>query len=282
MFRTLVLLAAVTFTLTGPTATARTWYIKADGTGDAPTIQDGIDSATAGDLVLVGPGTFNSTIQVQVDGQPATVNAYISKSLVLQSESGPSVTKIDGAASDICILIVGAGNTAEVSGFEITIAPQMIGCVLLEQRGAQRSSQGTGPDKIAIRCDGSSSTIHDNIIHDAYVGIRLNSAPATITANIFENVAVGVDGVESDALVTTNTAMTSFGVAFSFMNSSPQIQHNTIKGSNMAYSCRGIECVASGKPTISDNTLEAITDEGIWCNGVSPTITGNSGPLAIS
>ncbi|MEJ2314265.1 MAG: hypothetical protein P8Y85_05720 [Nitrospirota bacterium] len=34
-------------------ARARTWYVKADGTGDAPTIQAAIDSAVSGDIVLV-------------------------------------------------------------------------------------------------------------------------------------------------------------------------------------------------------------------------------------
>ena len=35
----------------------RTWYIEPDGSGDAPTIQAGLDSATVGDTVLVQDGT---------------------------------------------------------------------------------------------------------------------------------------------------------------------------------------------------------------------------------
>ncbi len=38
-------------------AYSRTWYVRTDGTGDAPTIQAALDSAQAGDTVLVGSGT---------------------------------------------------------------------------------------------------------------------------------------------------------------------------------------------------------------------------------
>jgi len=37
---------------------ARTWLIQPDGSGDAPTIQAGIDSASAGDIVELASGTY--------------------------------------------------------------------------------------------------------------------------------------------------------------------------------------------------------------------------------
>jgi hypothetical protein len=90
---------------------ARTWYIKADGTGDAPTIQAGVDSAVAGDVVLVGAGTYEIEAPVRLkDG------------ITVMSESGPYETRITRAPSGNpaygfrCTNISGAGVT-EINGF---------------------------------------------------------------------------------------------------------------------------------------------------------------------
>ena len=41
----------------------RTWYINTDGTGDAPTIQAGVDSSVAGDTVLVADSRRTKFLQ---------------------------------------------------------------------------------------------------------------------------------------------------------------------------------------------------------------------------
>ena len=74
-------------------AGARPWYIAADGTGDAPTIQAGIDSAAVGDEVLLLNGTFVG------DGN-RDLN-FLGKAITVRSVSGtPGACVIDCEASN--------------------------------------------------------------------------------------------------------------------------------------------------------------------------------------
>lgn len=152
----------------GTSAFGRTWYIKAGGGGDVPTIRAGIDSATVGDVVLVARGVYSSTVQVQADGQPTIVNAYVTEDMSLQSEKSSSLTKIDASDSAISALIVGVISSAEVASFEISIASQSKWCLLT--RGAARAVV-QARYAAAIRCDASNRVTQDNTIHDVNIGI---------------------------------------------------------------------------------------------------------------
>lgn len=64
-------------------AFSRTWYVRNDGTGDAPTIQAAVDSAMAGDTIFVGPGMHMYSLPVIIEAKD---------SLTVMSDAGPNNT----------------------------------------------------------------------------------------------------------------------------------------------------------------------------------------------
>lgn len=93
------------------------WYVKPDGSGDAPTIQAAIDSASARDTIICAAGTYTGDGNRDIE--------FRGKSLLLLSESGPEVTIIDcdGTELDRHIglkFVNGEDSTTVVDGFTIT------------------------------------------------------------------------------------------------------------------------------------------------------------------
>jgi hypothetical protein len=101
-------------------AQARTWYVKADSTGDAPTIRAAIDSAQAGDEVLVGPGAYTWSNQVGVEPDWALI--HVDKDIWLHSEDGPAATVLDAEGHSNCVSIYleGVDIHPTIEGFTIT------------------------------------------------------------------------------------------------------------------------------------------------------------------
>ena len=76
----LYLLSVLLVLLLAASSGARTWLIKDDGTGEAPTIQAGIDSAAAADTVLLADGTYRGPGNRDVN--------FSGKAITVRSESG--------------------------------------------------------------------------------------------------------------------------------------------------------------------------------------------------
>ncbi|MFC1799448.1 right-handed parallel beta-helix repeat-containing protein [Candidatus Eisenbacteria bacterium] len=85
--RRFLLISGITLLLLATKAPARTWYVNAEGTGDAPTIQAGIDMAGSGDIILLAPGTYSGIGNRDLD--------LYGKAIAVRSERGPNLTIVD-------------------------------------------------------------------------------------------------------------------------------------------------------------------------------------------
>jgi Periplasmic copper-binding protein (NosD) len=97
MKRSITLGILVSLTLSATGADARTWTIRADGSGDLPTIQAGIDSAMTGDSLAVYAGVYMENLTIS------------GKSLVLRGVDGADVTVIDGGGQFRVLTWYGGG-----------------------------------------------------------------------------------------------------------------------------------------------------------------------------
>ncbi|MGH2570484.1 MAG: right-handed parallel beta-helix repeat-containing protein, partial [bacterium] len=88
---------------------ARTWRLTSDGTGDATTIQAGIDSSAVGDTLELACGTFQE-YGIQLTG-----------GIVLRSETGdPDCAVIDGLDLGPVLVAVDLAETTVLEGITIT------------------------------------------------------------------------------------------------------------------------------------------------------------------
>jgi predicted outer membrane repeat protein len=109
----LVLICALPFSVQ-----ARTWYVKADQSGDAPTIQAAVDSTVAGDSILVAPGTYGWSSQ-GTGTQYGMIHIRRGQNdFVLRSEAGPLATVLDGEYRGRVFFIDGWNNLL-LEGFTI-------------------------------------------------------------------------------------------------------------------------------------------------------------------
>jgi len=92
----------------------QTIIVDINGTGDYTTIQEGINNAVDGDIILVYPGTYVENIDYS--GKSITV---ASKYYTTGNESYINNTIIDGNNNGSCVVIKDGGDEATIYGFTI-------------------------------------------------------------------------------------------------------------------------------------------------------------------
>jgi PKD repeat protein len=129
-----VRLCAILVTLTGvfstPSVHADTHYVSLSGDNTPPytnwvtaatQIQFAVDTATAGDIVLVSNGTYNTGARI-TPGATLSNRVVITNAITLQSVNGPLVTEIrgQGPMGSNAIRCVYLASNAVMSGFTVT------------------------------------------------------------------------------------------------------------------------------------------------------------------
>jgi len=210
---------------------ARTWYIRSDGSGDAPTIQAGVDSATAGDDVLVAAGNYSWATQGLGTVQYGPTMIEVRYGIRLHSESGAAATVLDAQQQGRVLV---CRSCTGIEGFTITGG-----------RTLQGPAGGYGGSGGGIFCFVGQPVVADNILHSNFAegrggGIATHASSALIRSNsILWNTAGfrtgGIDVAGGDAtIVESNTVAGNLGGGIACMNCSGTFARNIIAESGPA------------------------------------------------
>jgi nitrous oxidase accessory protein NosD len=194
------------------------WYVHPDSALNS--IQLGLDSCTADDTVLVGPGLYYENIV-----WPNT------QGIDLMSEFGPDTTVIDGDSIDQVITITTVvDTTTRIRGFTI-------------QRGFAPYNESGG----GILCDSASPFITENVITNNVADASFFSGGGIACWNLSQAFIV-------DNVIVNNHAEFGGGGILCAFTAEVTIRNNTIVD-NTAWYGGGVFCAASS-PLISENTIE--------------------------
>ncbi len=212
----------------------------AAGAIGSSTIQDAINAALPGDVIVVKSGIYTENID------------FLGKAVVVHSKYGPAHTIIDGGlAGPVISFTNGEGADTVLDGFSLTNGD-----------GAVVSSYTGG----AIHCDGASPLLTNNIIfgnfavHGAGIHARNSADPVisnnTIYSNLSSGSLAGGGGifVESSApLIVNNTVFgntADYGGGIKCHNRSSVVIANTIVWGNTASTGRELFIGSTPDPSV--------------------------------
>lgn len=237
---------------------------------DYPTIQQAINAAKNGDIVLVSPDSVNG------GSYRENIN-FAGKAITLKSSHGPEVTTIDGQRNGAVFIFYSyEGPNSIIDGFTITNGYPSYG-------GGLYCYSNTSP------------TIMNNIItgNEASMAGGAIYCSANFYSEILNNIITGnsTPGKGGAIYVVENSrpkirnniiienSSDSGGAIFCFRSSSPEITDNTIAG-NSATTGGGVYCYSESIPLIKSNIIQgnivSFYGAGIYCeNKAAPVIMNN-------
>jgi hypothetical protein len=266
--------------VTGRTSGAQTLYVKADGTGDVPTIQAAIDAIRLGadvDEILVAPGTYSWSNQGSGGNYSMILFERELNNFILRSESGPEATILDAEGQSRVIRFI--GNTVHyyrgiiIDGFTLTGGDAT--------QSPQGQDVGGGFEAHLASPVIRNCIITGNRANDGGgIGLAGQCAPlfdhCLITGNTAGRLGGGMFFVNSDSipqfidcLIADNSAGTAGGGLFSW-NFTIALQNCTLAG-NSAPSGGGLRLESTSVLTV-DRCIVAHSLRGGAYQIVSPAV----------
>lgn len=263
------------FGLSAPVQVVMAAAITVDGGGggDYLTVQDAVDNATAGDTILIMPGTYNEWVTVD---KALTITGEDRDTTILQGSVASALNGIDIQGADgvsissltlmeyrCGIRVTDADNTSITN----TRIMDNLGSLITDYCGieTQNSDYGSFTGNILsnnefgifLRNGSDYNTVSGNVITDNGYGIRLNSSTNnTLSGNTVSSTLAGSTGIFVEYGSDLNE--------ISGNNSSNNVAH-------------GLEITGSNLNAVSGNTFNNNGLQGVFLliNASINEITGN-------
>ncbi len=241
--------------------------------GDYPTIQQGIDAASAGDIVMVAPGTYVEEITLKADVD------------VIGAGEGLSIIDGGGDQGDVVTAIgVSITNNTKFQGFTVTGAnyggmPGGGGIFCNMSASPEICNNRVEVNSSGIATwNGSNPYIHNNVVIDnTYTGISISSDPDVINNTIANNNNGIYDSGGYKPVIMNNIVTGNSNIGMGCVNSSvpTDFSYNDVWGNVQNY----YNCSA-GPGDISANPLYVNEpNNDFHLQGGSPCIdSGNPDP----
>ncbi|MGA8848311.1 MAG: NosD domain-containing protein [Dehalococcoidia bacterium] len=247
----------------------RTWYVDDDlvdyPDADFTEIQDAVDAASPGDIIIVYPGTYTENVNVNKDH------------LTIQSKNGANSTIVQAANPNDHIFMVTA-DYVEINGLTVTGATGACGICLDEANNDNISENNISDNEGGINLEYSSNNAmtNNNVNSNSGDGIRLSeSSDNEIAGNNVWNNECGIDlEYSSDTVIMGNYVSNNhFGIHVELSSS-----NNTVTSNNVSNNEDGICLEDSSNNTLTNNTVSWNNNDGIVLldSSNNNTITDNT------
>jgi len=230
-----------------------TLIVAKDGSGDYSKIQDAINVAVDGTLIIVQPGTYQENINFL--GKIITIrsrdpeNEDLVGATIIENDS-------DTAASTV-LFVSGETYDTELEGFTIRNGNKSIILLLDDASPLIRNNRIVGTAVIAVESNSAVLTLENNTINGDFIAVKAVRSTVLLTSNIVKNTQ-GIRFIDSTGSLISNYYMYNTG-AISCGQSSLTLSNNII----------------SYNTGFSENVLSLTGNTGI--NSVNNVIVYNAG-----